>query len=113
MLQRPASKSPLLVTLIQLAALLCFIYYTFIGGQTAQGIFDPHWRRLTLWLTTLLLAGWLVWRLVRTGGPARTPLDRSLLAWLAVWLAATLFSTVPTYSRETTVFFLSYLGSYY
>ncbi|RMH78829.1 MAG: hypothetical protein D6681_19730, partial [Calditrichaeota bacterium] len=68
---------------------------------------------LTLWLTTLLLAGWLVWRLVRTGGPARTPLDRPLLAWLVVWLAATLFSTVPTYSRETTVFFLSYLGFYY
>ena len=51
-------RSPLLVTAIQLALLVIAIYYTFVGGQTAQGIYDHQWRLMTLWLTAAIIGAW-------------------------------------------------------
>jgi tetratricopeptide (TPR) repeat protein len=106
-------KSPLAVAAIQLGLLLFAIYYTLIGGQTAQGIYDPTWRAVTLWLTTTLLGLWLLWRLVRRARIPRTPLDLPLLFLLVAWALAALFSVNPVYSQETLVFFLGYLFFFY
>jgi len=106
-------KSPLAVAAIQLGLLLLAIYYTLIGGQTAQGIYDPTWRAATLWLTTLLLGLWLLWRLVRPARIPQTPLDLPLLFLLGAWILAALFSVNPVYSQETLVFFLGYLLFFY
>jgi hypothetical protein len=96
----------------QLGLLLFAVYYTFIGGQTAQGIYDHLWRWRTLALTTALLGLWLARRLGSRGQIPRTPLDGALL-WLAgSWLLAALFSQAPVYSRETLVFWLTYLASF-
>ena len=106
-------KSPLLLTFVQLALLLFFIYATFVGGQTAQGIFDHRWRLITLWLAALLVGSWLLWRLSRPQQLPRTPLDGPLLFLLIAWLAATCFSLNPVYSREAFVFFIGYLFFFY
>lgn len=53
-------RSPLLMITLQLGLLLLVIYYTFIGGQTAQGIYDYTWRSITLELTAFLLGGLVV-----------------------------------------------------
>ena len=74
-----APRSPLLITAIQLGLLLLAIYYTFIGGQTAQGIYDHRWRSITLWLTTILIGSWLLWRLMGRYKIPRTSFDFPLL----------------------------------
>jgi O-antigen ligase len=106
-------KSPLLITAIQLGLLLIVIYYTLIGGQTAQVIFDHHWRSISQWLTAGLIGGWLAWRFFSRIKPPRTPVDRPLLGLLAAWLGATFFSINSGYSREALVFFASYLFFFY
>ncbi len=106
-------RSPLLIATIQLGLLLFVIYYTFIGGQTAQGIYDHQWRLITLWLTSLLIGIWLLWRLVGKAKIPRTPFDLPLLFLLIAWSLATLFSISPGYSRETLVFFIIYLFFFY
>ena len=108
-----APKSPLLLATIQLGLLIFAVYYTFIGGHTAQGIFDHHWRLITLWLTTIVIGVWLLWRLLSSHKIPRTPLDFPLLFLLGSWLLATVFSVNPVYSRETLVFFITYLFFFY
>jgi hypothetical protein len=116
--QTATPKSPLLVAAIQLGLLMFIIYYTFIGGQTAQGIFDHNWRIITLWITSLLIGSWLLWRLLRphltTRQKApRTLLDAPLLLLALSWILATLFSINPIYSQETIVFFITYFLFFY
>jgi|GEM_PF-5101986 len=106
-------KSLLAVVAIQLGMLLFFVYYTFIGGQTAQGIFDDAWRRITIWLTTSIFGGWLAWRLVRREAWLYTPFDYPLLGLLLAWSLSTLTSINTVYSRETLYFFGSYLFFFY
>jgi tetratricopeptide (TPR) repeat protein/O-antigen ligase len=106
-------KSPLLITAIQLGLLVFAIYYIFIGGQTAQGIYDHTWRAITLWLTAGLTGGWLLARLIGRRNVPRTPFDYPLLYMLIVWTLATIFSVNPTYSRETLVFLVTYLFFFY
>jgi hypothetical protein len=108
-----APRSPLLITAIQLGLLLLAIYYTFIGGQTAQGIFDHRWRSITLWLTAVLIGSWLLWRLIGRYKIPRTSFDFPLLFSLGSWLVATVFSVNPIYSQETLVFFVIYLFFFY
>ncbi|MCB0154011.1 MAG: O-antigen ligase family protein, partial [Anaerolineae bacterium] len=106
-------KSPLLITALQLGLLLFFIYATFIGGQTAQGIFDHRWRLISLWLTAGLGGGWLLWKFIRGWPLPRTPFDGPLLFLTGAWLLASLFSLNPLYSREAFVFFIIYLLFFY
>ena len=106
-------RSPLLITAIQLSLLILFIYYTFIGGQTAQGVFDHQWRLVTLWLSTTVFGGWLLWRLIRRQHLPQTPFDFPLLYFFFAWILALLFSLNPVYSRESTVFFVIYLFFFY
>lgn len=106
-------KSLLLVVAAQLGLLLFFIYYTFVGGQTALGVYDDFWRRLTLYLMTALLGGWLGWRLLGRSSIPRTPLDGPLLALAASWLLAAIFSQNSARSWETLVFWLTYLFVYF
>lgn len=106
-------KSPLAVTVLQLGLLVLVIYYTFIGGQTAQVIYDDHWRLLTIGLSAALFVAWLVWRLVGPARVPRTPVDGPLLALLVAALVATFFSINPIYSQETLVFYLIYLAFFY
>ena len=108
-----APKSPLLITALQLGLLLFVIYYTFVGGQTAQGIYDHRWRLITLWLMSLLVGGWLLGRLVRRAKPPQTRFDKPLLWLLIAWLVATVFSVNRVYSLETLVFFVTYLFIFY
>ncbi len=105
--------SPLAITAVQLGLLLFAIYYAFIGGQSAQGIYDADWRRLTLLLTGGIIGGWLLWRLLGRERIPRTPLDWPLLLLAASWLPATVLSDNPTYSRETLVFYSAYLFFFY
>lgn len=106
-------KSPLLITAIQLGLLVFVIYYLFIGGQTAQGIYDHTWRAITLWLMAGLTGGWLLVRLIGRRNVPRTPFDYLLLYMLIVWILATMFSVNPVYSREALVFFVTYLFFFY
>ena len=108
-----APKSPLLLTAVQLGLLVWVIYIIFIGGQTAQGIYDPHWRAVTLWLNAAILGGWLLWRGWRGPGLPRTPLDRPLLVLAAAWLIAAFFSVNPAVSIETLAFWGTYLLLFY
>ena len=108
-----APKSPLLLAAIQLGLLLLAVYYAFIGGQTAQGIYDHQWRAITLWLTAIMLGGWLLGRMIGRPKIPRTPLDYPLIFLLVAWVLATLLSVNPTYSRETLVFFGLYLFFFY
>ena len=106
-------KSPLIITALQLGLLVLTIYYTFIGGQTAQGLYDHRWRLITLWLTTLLIGSWLLLRLIGRHKIPCTPFDLPLLFLFAAWLLATLFSVNPVYSQETMVFFIIYIFVFY
>jgi tetratricopeptide (TPR) repeat protein len=106
-------QSPLLVTALQLGLLLVVIYITFIGGQTAQVIYDHRWRMVTIGLSAGLSAAWLLWRLLGPAKIPRTPLDGPLLALLATAAAATVFSINPTTSQETLVFYVIYLAFFY
>jgi hypothetical protein len=108
-----APKSPLLLTAVQLGLLVWVIYIIFIGGQTAQGIYDHHWRAVTLWLNAAILGGWLLWQGWRGPGLPRTPLNRPLLALVAAWLAAALFSVNPVVSVGTLAFWGTYLLLFY
>ncbi len=109
----PSPKSPLLITALQLGLLVLTIYYTFIGGQTAQGIYDHRWRLITLWLTALLIGSWLLLRLLGRHKIPCTPFDLPLLFLFVAWLLATLFSVNPVYSQETMVFFIIYIFVFY
>ena len=109
----PPSKSPLLITAIQLGLLMIIVYYTLIGGQTAQGIFDHRWRLMTQWLSAFILGGWLLWRFFSPKGPIRTPVDGPLLFILISWIMASFFSINSGYSREAFVFFAGYLFFFY
>ncbi|MEW5961424.1 MAG: O-antigen ligase family protein, partial [Chloroflexota bacterium] len=108
-----APKSPLLMAAIQLGLLVLAIYYTFIGGQTALGIYDHRWRLITLWFTAVIIGLWLLWRWFGRVKIPRTPLDYPLLFLLLAWLLATAFSVNRTYSLESLVFFVVYLFFYY
>ncbi len=113
MQQSTLPKSPLLIATIQLGLLVSGIYYTFIGGQTAQGIYDHNWRLITLWLTTGVIGSWLLWQFLSSHNMPRTPLDFPLLFLLIAWILATIFSVNPVYSQETLVFFVTYLFFFY
>jgi tetratricopeptide (TPR) repeat protein/O-antigen ligase len=113
MKNQASPKSLLAIVAVQLGMLLFFVYYTFIGGQTAQGIYDDGWRQATIWLTTSIFSGWLFWRLIRREPWPRTPLDYPLLGLLLAWGLSTLTSINPVYSRETLYFFISYLFFFY
>lgn len=113
MKKRIVPQSPLPVAAVQLGLLVLAIYYTFIGGQTAQGIFDHYWRQVTLWLTAFLAGGWLLWRLAGKTKIPRTPLDYPLLFLVFAWYLATAFSINVVYSRESLVFFIIYLLFFY
>ena len=106
------SKSPLVITAVQLGLLLFAVYYAFIGGQSAQGIYDDSWRRITLLLTSGIIGLWLLWKVLKSGSVPRTPLDWPLAMLLPAGLLATLFSDNPIYSRETLVFWITYLFFY-
>lgn len=106
------AQSPLVVVVIQLGLFTLLIYYTFIGGQTAQGIYDHTWRAITFWLNTLIIGSWLAWRAAR-GGLLRTPLDWPLLFLLCSWSLAALVSINVMRSLETLVFFITYLFFFY
>ena len=108
-----APRSRLLIVAIQLGLLVLAIFYTFIGGQPAQGIYDHRWRLNTLWLTALLIGGWLLWRLLGRHKIPRTPLDFPILFLLVAWILSTIFSVNPVYSRETLFFFITYLFFFY
>ncbi len=113
MKNQASPKSLLAIVAIQLGMLLFFVYYTFIGGQTAQGIYDDGWRRVTIWLTTFIFGGWLLWRLIRRESWLHTPFDYPLLGLLLAWGLSTLTSINAVYSRETLYFFVSYLFFFY
>ncbi len=51
-------------------------------------------------VVTLLVGGWLVWRLRRGEGFPRTPLDGPMLALLGAYTLATLFAVDPRYAAE-------------
>ncbi len=110
---QPAPKSPLFVAVVQSVLLLFFVYYIFIGGQTAQVIYDHHWRRITLYLTGGIIALWLLWRLWSNYKIPRTPFDWPLLWLLITCGLATLFSINGVYSQETTLFFIIYVCFFY
>ncbi len=103
------SKSPLFISVVQLGLLVFAVYYTFIGGQTAQGIYDHTWRLITLYLAAVIIGGWLLWRLFGRTKIPRTPLDIPLLFVFTSWLLAIIFSINVIYSQETVVFLLTYL----
>ena len=109
---RPA-QSLLLVVSLQLGLFALLVYYTFIGGQTALGIYDHTWRLVTLWLNAVVLGGWLLWQFFSGYSLPRTPLDLPLLFLLIAWLLAVLFSENRVSSREALVFFVTYLFFFY
>ncbi len=102
-------RSLLLVVSLQLGLLLLAFYYTFIGGQTALGVYDHTWRAITQWVTTALVAGWLLWRWFNPRKIFKTPVDFPLLWLLLAWSLATIFSVNPFRSQETMIFFVTYL----
>ncbi|MCG3208760.1 MAG: hypothetical protein FOGNACKC_02372 [Anaerolineae bacterium] len=106
-------RSPLKITAVQLGLLLFFVFFTFIGGQTAQGIFDAVWRRNTLLVMTGLIGLWLGWRLLGRERLPRTPLDGPLLLLAVAAGLAAFFSQNPVYSHETLVFWGMYLAAFY
>lgn len=107
------AQSPLVVVSLQLGLFALLAYHTFIGGQTALGVYDHTWRLVTLWLNGAVLGGWLLWRLFSRYSLPRTPLDLPLLFLLAAWLLAVLFSENRVSSREALVFFVTYLLFFY
>ncbi len=113
MSRRLSTASPVVITAIQLGLLLFWVYYTFIGGQTAQGIYDYVWRRNTLVLVTGLAAVWLAWRGLWQAQLPRTPVDGPLLALAGAWLLAGAFSVNLEYSLETLVFWFTYIYFFY
>lgn len=109
---RPA-QSPLLVVSLQLGLFSLLVYYTFIGGQTALGLYDHTWRLVTLWLNVFVLGGWLLWQLFSGYSLPRTPLDLPLLVLVIAWLLAVLFSENRVSSQEALVFFVTYILFFY
>lgn len=107
---RPQESPPrLLVVGVQLGLLLLAIYYTFVGGQTSLGVYDPTWRAITQVLSGALVACWLLWRWLDPRRISTRAVDLPLLALLLAWSLATLFSVDPFRSQGTMVFFITYL----
>jgi tetratricopeptide (TPR) repeat protein/O-antigen ligase len=106
-------SSLLLVVSLQLGTLLLVFYYTLIGGQTDLAVYSHTWRAVTQWISSALIAGWLLWRWLNPRTISTRPVDGPLLGWLLAWLLATIFSVNPFRSQETMVFFITYLFFFY
>jgi putative inorganic carbon (HCO3(-)) transporter len=122
--QRPGEPQSLLwVVSLQLGLLLLVFYYTFIGGQTALGVYDHTWRAITQWVTSALITSWLLWRWLSPrqvprgclpiskshGDTYLTSVDWPLLWLLLAWTLSIIFSVNPFRSQEVMVFFITYL----
>jgi len=105
--------SPLLVVSVQLGLLLLAIYYTFVGGQTSLGFYDPAIRAATHWLSAALVVCWLLWRWLAPHRTCIRALDLPILGLLLAWTIAALFSVDLGRSQETMVFAITYLFFFY
>ncbi|MFZ5915503.1 MAG: O-antigen ligase family protein [Chloroflexota bacterium] len=104
----PPTPSLLPLVSLQLGLLLLAVFYTFVAGQTALGVFDAPCRTATLLIDALLLGGWLLWRWRQSHHLVVRAVELPVLGlWLAACLA-TIFSVDPFRSQEALLYLTTF-----